>query len=104
MNASYQWNGSSVLAGNPATGESADFPDQVAYAAGADVGVNTALTFAFDVLGRYVIDASGSRQDVPRARRPSVFPNIVFDARLVQRAQRLARHEGQLSAAGCCWT
>ena len=26
---SYQWNGSSVLAGNPATGESGRFPDQV---------------------------------------------------------------------------
>ena len=29
VNAGYQWNGSSVLAGNPATGVSADFPDQV---------------------------------------------------------------------------
>ena len=37
VNAGYQWNGSSVLAGNPATGEAADFPDQVTYVAGADV-------------------------------------------------------------------
>ena len=46
-----------MLAGNPATGVSADFPDQVTYVAGADVAVNPRITFAFDVLGRYVIDA-----------------------------------------------
>lgn len=79
VNAGYQWNGSSVLAGNPATGEAADFPDQVTYVAGADVGVNTRLTFAFDVLGRYVIDAKRlTTQDFHALDGTSTFPNIAF--------------------------
>ena len=45
VNAGYRWNGSSVLAGNPATGESGHFPDQVSYALGADVSVNPRLTW-----------------------------------------------------------
>ena len=49
--------GASVLAGNPAAGVAADFPDHAAYVAGADVAVNSRITVAFDVLGRYVIDA-----------------------------------------------
>ncbi len=79
VNAGYQWNGSSVLAGNPATGESADFPDQVTYVAGADVGVNTRLTLAFDVLGRYVIDAKRlTAHDFHALDGKSTFPNIAF--------------------------
>lgn len=79
VNAGYQWNGSSVLAGNPATGESADFPDQVTVVAGADVGVTTRLTMAFDVLGRYVIDGKRlARQDFRALDGRSTFPNIVF--------------------------
>lgn len=79
MNASYQWNGSSILAGNPATGESADFPDQVAYAAGVDVAANTRVTLAFDVLGRYIINAERlGQQDFHALDGTSVFPNIFF--------------------------
>jgi hypothetical protein len=79
VNAGYQWNGSSVLAGNPATGESADFPDQVTYVAGADVGVTTRLTLAFDVLGRYLIDAKRlTPQDFHALDGRSVYPNIAF--------------------------
>lgn len=80
VNAGYQWNGSSVLAGNPATGESADFPDQVTYVGGADLGVNTRLTFAFDVLGRYVIDAKRlTLQEFHALDGKSTFPNIGFE-------------------------
>ena len=57
INVGYRWNGSSVLAGNPATGESAHLPDQVNYAMGSEVSVNDRLTLAFDMLGSYVIDA-----------------------------------------------
>lgn len=79
LNASYKWNGSSVLAGNPALGESADFPDQVGYAAGADVSVNQRVTVAFDLLGVYVIDAERLRRESFQALDGrSVFPNIVF--------------------------
>ena len=79
VNASYKWNGSSVLAGNPARGETADFPDQIGYAAGADVSVNPRVTFAFDLLGNYAIDAERLRPTSFHALDGrSVFPNIVF--------------------------
>ncbi len=78
-NAGYQWNGSSVIAGNPATGTSADFPDQVTYAVGADVSAHPRLTLAFDVLGRRVIDAERLSADEFHALDgTSVYPNIVF--------------------------
>jgi hypothetical protein len=80
VNAGYQWNGSSVLAGNPATGVSADFPDQVTYVAGADVAINTRVTFAFDVLGRYVIDAKRLKRETFHALDgQSTFDNIAFE-------------------------
>jgi len=79
VNGSYQWNGSSVLAGNPANGTSADLPDEVAYAAGADASVNDRLTLAFDVLGRYLINAERiSAQDFHALDGTSVFRNIGF--------------------------
>jgi hypothetical protein len=79
INLGYTWNGSSLLAGNPATGESADFPDLASYALGADVSVNSRLTVVFDVLGRYLIDAERLvQQDFHALDGRSVFPNIVF--------------------------
>jgi hypothetical protein len=79
VNAGYKWNGSSVLAGNPAAGESADFPDQVTYAAGADLAVNAHLTIAFDLLGRYVIRSERLvREDFHALDGTSVFPNVGF--------------------------
>jgi hypothetical protein len=79
VNASYKWNGMSVLAGNPSTGESADFPDTIGYAAGADLSVNSRLTLVLDVIGRYVIDSERLVQEPFEALDGrSVFPNISF--------------------------
>lgn len=79
LNASYKWNGSSVLAGDPARGQSADFPDQVGYAVGADVSVNPRVTLAFDLLGVYLIDAERLRSQTFQALDGvSTFSNIVF--------------------------
>jgi len=79
INLGYTWNGSSLLAGNPATGESADFPDLASYALGADVAVNSRITVAFDVLGRYLIDSERLvQQDFHALDGRSVFTNIVF--------------------------
>jgi hypothetical protein len=79
VNAAYRWSGSSVLAGNPATGETGDFPDQVSYSVGADVAVNPRLTVAFDVLGRYLIDAERLHPETFHGLDGhSTFPNIVF--------------------------
>ncbi len=80
VNAGYRWNGSSVLAGNPATGESGNFPDQASYGVGADVSLNSRLTVAFDVIGRYLIDAERLRlEDFHGLDGSSTFPNIVFE-------------------------
>jgi len=80
LNASYQWNGSSVLAGNPATGESADFPDQVIYSVGADLSANDRLTLAFDILGRYLIDVERLvPTDFHALDGTSVFRSIEFN-------------------------
>jgi hypothetical protein len=79
LNASYKWTGSSVLAGNPASGESGDFPDQIGYAAGADVSMHPRLTFAFDVLGRYILKSERlTLEQFHALDGKSVFPNIVF--------------------------
>lgn len=79
LNLSYRWNGDSVLAGNPAMGESARFPDQVGYAAGAEFAVNPRLTVSFDLLGTYLIDAQRLRPGTFHALDGrSTFPNIGF--------------------------
>ena len=104
-NAGYQWNGASVIAGNPATGTSADFPDQVTYAVGADVSAHPRLTLAFDVLGRRVIDAERLSADEFHALDgKSVYPSIAFSRQSFNGAQRRRRCEGQPagSAAARC--
>jgi hypothetical protein len=52
----YQWNGDSILAGNPDKNLKGDLPDQLFYEIGADLGVTKNLTLAVDFLGRRVID------------------------------------------------
>lgn len=80
VNVGYRWNGSSVLAGNPAQGSSAHLPDQIGYALGSDVSVNSRLTLAFDVIGRWTIDAERLRAETFHALDgKSTFPNIVFE-------------------------
>lgn len=79
VNTSYKWNGSSVLAGNPSTGERSHFPDNASYAVGADISVNPRLTVAFDLIGQYFIDAERLRAEPFHALdNVSVFPNVVF--------------------------
>ncbi len=79
VNAGYLWNGSSVLAGNPNTGESADLPDQVTYVVGADFGVSSRFTFVLDVIGNYFIDAPRLVQTTFQARDGiNTFPTVDF--------------------------
>ena len=79
VNVSYRWNGSSVLAGNPETGVSGDFPDNFGYAVGAEIGATPRLTMAFDLIGRYTVDAERLQQEVFHALDGhSTFPNIAF--------------------------
>jgi hypothetical protein len=80
VNAGYQWNGASVLSGDPAAGVADDFPDHASYVAGADVAVNSRITLAFEVLGRYVIDAKRlTHQTFHALDGRSSFPNIAFE-------------------------
>lgn len=80
LNGSYAWSGSSVLAGNPATGELGDFPDHATYAAGAEVSVNKYMTVIMDVLGRYDIDTKRLISEGFRAldAKGTTFPNVTF--------------------------
>jgi hypothetical protein len=57
LNAAYQWNGKSLLAGDVAENVSADLPDQFQFAAGTEVAVNPRLTLIVDALGQRVIDS-----------------------------------------------
>ena len=56
-NLAYQWNGRSVLAGDVRTDVDADLPDQLFYAIGTDLSVNSRFSIVFDVLGQRVINS-----------------------------------------------
>lgn len=77
INVGYQFNGSSVLAGNPATGTKASLPDQFTYIGGVDVGVTQRLTVAFDVVGQR---ASDIQRMFRQPYRTTSFENIGFRA------------------------
>src|SRR5262249_43135501 len=57
VNFAYQWNGQSILAGNPETGAKGDVPDQVQWAAGADFGLTDKFSMTLDFLGRRSLDS-----------------------------------------------
>jgi hypothetical protein len=57
LNFSYQWNGSSVLAGDVETGTKAQFPDLLLYSGGATIALSRQITLALDVLAQTFINA-----------------------------------------------
>jgi hypothetical protein len=52
LNTGYQWNGKSVLTGNPTTNTKGSFPNQFFYTVGTDIDFRNRLTVAFDILGQ----------------------------------------------------
>lgn len=79
VNIAYQWNGSSVLAGDVATGEKADLPDQFLYALGADLGVTDRFSMTIDWLGRRSMDSPRVRVrdfNAVGPNRSAVFQDI----------------------------
>jgi hypothetical protein len=56
-NLAYQWNGRSVLAGDVRNDVKADLPDQLLYAVGSDLSVNSRFSVVFDVLGQRVLNS-----------------------------------------------
>jgi hypothetical protein len=79
VNAGYQWNGDSLLGGEPGSGESEDLPDLAQYSVGAVIEVHPRMTAAVDVIGRYIIDSPRLvLEDFHALDNRTVFPNITF--------------------------
>jgi len=79
VNLGYQWNGASVLGGDPGAGISEDLPDVGVYSAGAVMEIHSRVTAVVDVLGRYVIDSRRlTLEDFHALDGVSVYPNITF--------------------------
>ena len=79
VNAGYQWNGDSLLGGEPGSGESKDLPDLALYSLGAVIEVHPRITAAVDVLGRYIIDSPRLRlEEFHALDNRTVHPNITF--------------------------
>ncbi len=57
VNVAYQWNGSSLLAGDVAERRKADLPDQFVYALGSDFTVTSRFSLVLDLLGQRVINS-----------------------------------------------
>ena len=80
VNLGYQWNGDSVLAGEPGSGLSEDLPDVAVYSAGAVIELHNRVTAAIDLLGRFIIDSPRlTREDFRALDGASVYPNITFE-------------------------
>ncbi len=84
VNVAYQWNGSSVLAGDPSRQIADDLPDRFHFTAGFDAGINERLSVAVDFLAERVlgspqleITSFAASGDLGRA----VFQNIMFNTR-----------------------
>lgn len=60
-NLGYEFNGSSILAGDPITELKGRLPDQLLYSAGLDAGITRKLTLAVDLLGERLYGAPGVR-------------------------------------------
>jgi hypothetical protein len=81
-NVGYQWNGSSVLAGNLETGSKGDVPDQVLFAVGADIGVTDRASVTVDWLGRRVLDSprvTRTTATTTSGARSASFDDIAFE-------------------------
>lgn len=79
-NLGYEFNGSSILAGNPLTGIKGRLPDQLFYSGGVDAGVTRKLTVAVDLLGQRFYEAPGIKvgawQDVLNVSHPDILNTI----------------------------
>jgi hypothetical protein len=84
VNAGYQWNGSSLLAGNPAAGTSADFPDQsvypnIAFSRQSFNEVSGAVGLKINMLERLLVDANPLFALDEHGVRDKVTPLIGFE-------------------------
>lgn len=79
-NLGYEFNGSSILAGDPVTGTKGRLPDQLFYSGGVDAGVTRKLTLAVDLLGQRFYEAPGLKlgawEDVLKVSHPDILNTI----------------------------
>jgi outer membrane putative beta-barrel porin/alpha-amylase len=71
----YQWNGESVLAGNPATSEKARLPDEFSFTLGADIHIVGRLSIELGLLGRQLTTERFSVVDEPAVPATAVSPD-----------------------------
>ena len=57
VNVGYQWNGSSVLGGNPYIGNKSQLPGFAIFSAGSDIPVSKYVTLAADYLGQELVNS-----------------------------------------------
>jgi hypothetical protein len=79
VNAGYEWNGNSILAGDLTLGTKARLPNQFFYSAGVEAGIVRRLTAAVDIIGQRVFNGQtmiSSSATVLGACAPGTpFPN-----------------------------
>ena len=79
-NIGYEFNGNSILAGNPIKGTTGHLPDQFFYSGGVDAGVSQKLTLAADLLGQRFYHAPGVKlgawEDVLKVSHPDILNTI----------------------------
>ncbi len=78
VNGAFQWNGSTVLAGDIVSGRKQRLPNQILYVAGADIGVTKQFTFALDLLGQQVRNAQKVVQTTYTGSNRIGYPQIAF--------------------------
>lgn len=78
INVGYQWNGSSVLAGDIFQGSRGHLPNQLTWAAGFDAGARKKLSFAFDILGQTIYNASAIRRFTFTAANSTTWADTEF--------------------------
>ncbi|HEU0120384.1 MAG TPA: transporter [Bryobacteraceae bacterium] len=76
INLAYQWNGDSILAGDPVAGTRGNQSDQFQYALGFDYGITPKFTFAADYLGQQQLQGSRVKQVNYVAANGDIYPNI----------------------------
>lgn len=83
VNGAFQWNGSSVLAGDLASGRKQRLPNQILYVAGADIGVTKQFTFGLDLLGQQVRNVEKVLQTTYTGANNISYPQIAFNKRVL---------------------
>lgn len=75
-NIGFQWNGSSILAGNVASNTEGKLPNQFFYSFGVDAGLTKKLTAAVDLVGQRLSSATRLRRSTFVDPFGTAYPNV----------------------------